>query len=58
MGPLLGDLCYDSSLDAWGARFMSQNVQSQPLDEMYDSYPVETDEESESYSFCNFWDET
>ena len=49
----------ESRLDMWGASQLSQNVQSQPLDTLYDSYPM-NEEESDSEGMSSdhgFWDE-
>ena len=35
---------YDSRLDEWGFLQLIQNVQSQLLDEVYDSYPINEEE--------------
>ena len=46
----LGTLPYDDRLDQWGETELSQTVQSQPLQEMYDSYAVNDDLDSDSES--------
>ena len=60
----LGIPRYDARLDVWGNKQLSQNVQSQPLDEMYDGYPMNgesdhenSEDDSAGDSGHQFWDE-
>jgi len=53
----LGNPPYDSRLDDWGKQQLSQNVLSQPLDEIYEDYPMNGETDSEDDDSDEFWDE-